>query len=264
LGQIGQTFDHIYDKKEITELSVVAYTDSFFCGYWSRDDMLLKADYFSGENALDLMKQLLKEFPDAALKMLSSTIPFVHVPKAQYEDAGFELYFKGLYDLRKRKRHDKQLDAFKNLDANTLYYLERTLCNEIKQEERSVETVHISTAMSNYAYLTESDCLIYLQGSSLHICCHRDGTFLFYNQFYCAGVNDYLYFILAVLQHFNIDYTSLEIQLAGEIDKSSRLYSNLKTYMPGLRLMDDLVQTREDLPSGKQLYFDLFLARTCV
>lgn len=264
MGQIGQTFDHIHDKKEITELSVVAYTDSFFCGYWSGDDMLLKADYFEGEKALDLLKEVLEEYPEASLKLLSSSIPFVHIPKAQFEEAGFDRYFKGLYDIRKRRKHDKQLDAFKDLDAHTLYYMEKNLTEEIQENNRSAVTVHISTAMSNYAYLTETDCLIYLQGNSLHISCQRDGTFLFYNQFYCAGVNDYLYFILAVLQHFNIDYTSLEIQLAGEIDKSSRLFSNLKSYMPGLRLMDELVQTRKNLTSGKQLYFDLFLARTCV
>ncbi len=264
MGQISQAFDHIVDNKEIKELSVVLYADSFFCGFWTGLGELLKCEFLSVSDFNSRFSEWKNEFPGISVNVVSTTMPYVHIAEDMYNSKHFEQFFKGMYDLRKCKRKLKELDYFVSEPIYTLHYLDKKLIESLKEIGIPFKISHISTSMSNYLSIHNCNLIVYIQDNKLHIASHKQDNFIFYNQFICADVNDYLYFILLVLQSFEIDYQDEEIHLGGEIDRTSKLYTRLRSHLPTLMVIDDLFSTRESLESPKQVYFDLYLSQSCV
>lgn len=264
MGQVSQAFDHIKDNKEITELSVVLYPDSFFCGFWNAEDLLLKAEFLPQSKFRDCLLDWNHRFHDITIRLMNTNMPYLHLHEEDYESAHFDKYFNGIYDLRKRKNHVPQCDNFLEYDIHTLHLLGQSVSASLKENKLNVIKSHISTAMSNYTYLVDGDILIFMQGNKLHILCHKDGEFRFYNQFFCVDISDYLYFILLVLQSFEIDSLNSNIYMGGDIDRTSKLYARLRSYIPGLSVIDDHIVTRENVESPYQAYFELFLCKSCV
>jgi len=260
----GQAFDHIGNKKEITELSAVFYADSFFCGFWDSKGHLLKSDLHPLSFFEPLLDELGSNYSIDQIKLVSTAIPYVHLPQDIYKESDYEHYFEGLYDLRKCFGRARELDSFNHIPVHTLHYLDRDILKTLVEKSIPFRMAHISTVMSNYAAAREADVLLYMHDKRFHVCCHKEGRFVFYNQFQCVDVNDYLYFILMVLQSVGIEQRGPRIYMGGEIDRSAKLYLKLRSYLPGLILVDDEIEfAGDDAPSG-QLYFDLMLARTCV
>ena len=135
MGQIGQAFDHITSNKEITELSAVLYADSFFCGFWSKDDRLMKSESFPVEEFDAKLRSWNSNYPEADLKILSTKVPYVHLPQSYYDQEYFEDYFKGIFDLRKRKRHEKELDNFIKEEIHTLHYIDKKVVDSLNSND---------------------------------------------------------------------------------------------------------------------------------
>jgi hypothetical protein len=264
LGQISQAFDHIKNKEIVNELSVVLYTDSFFYGFWSESEELLKTGSENISMFPNLIERWNNEYPLGMLRMLSCKIPYVHLPESDYKEKHFESYFTGLYNTKKRRSYGKEVDTFLRFPIHTLHYLESDVLNAMSKSEYGFKISHISTALANYAYLIEAEIIMFIEGKTLHMVCHKENQFHFYNQFHCVDANDFLYFILLVLQNLNIDYESQEIYLGGEISRISPLYNKLRNQLPKLILVDDRIKTLEAIDNPKQLYFDLYLCKTCV
>ena len=264
MGQIGQAFDHIKDKKEISELSAVLYADSFFCGYWSEESKLLKADAFSVDKFKDVLQSWNSDHPDASIKIMSTKIPYVHLPQAYYDEEYFQDYFKGIFDLRKRKKYEKELDNFIKEEIHTLHYVDQEVVKDLSANSLPFKMAHVSTAMSNYCTISDLKLLVYIESNNLHIVYQKDAQFRFYNQFYCVDVNDYLYFILMVIQNFGDKASDIELSIGGEISRSSKLYTGLKAYFSKMNILDEEFQSEGQLTSPSQIYFDLFLCKSCV
>ena len=66
------------------------------------------------------------------------------------------------------------------------------------------------------------------------------------------------------LQVLEYDQATQNIHMAGEIDDTSQLYKKMKSYLPGLTLINGEMNFRATVESPAQIYFDLFLAKSCV
>ncbi len=263
MGLVAQEFDHIKDNKEITELSVVLYADSFFCGYWNDKAELLKTSVVPAKEFKHHLSDWRDSYSINLIKLLSTGMPYIHIPQEHFRQKYYDKYFDGVYDIRKCYNRDKELDSFANLPVHTLHYIDNDVLSFLNKEGIAFRVAHISTVMSNYAASEDCDFFIYMHENHLHICCHKEGQFKFYNQFYCADVNDYLYFILMVFQALDYDQASEKVQLTGDIDRTSKLYVRLRTYLPKMSLVDDKLNLEASVTSPMQSYFDLYLAKTC-
>lgn len=81
---------------------------------------------------------------------------------------------------------------------------------------------------------THKTCLVNVSGNSMDVALYNK-KLLFFNTFEFQTAEDFLYFILAVLEQNNCALDETEIVLAGEIETGSALYLTLKQYIPKLK-----------------------------
>ncbi len=262
MGKINIAFDHIRNKEQIKELSVVTYTDSFFYGLWDNEENLLKSDMHPLSEFHTLINQFTELYDLKFARVMSTAKPYVHLAEEDFEKKYFEDYFDGIYRLGKLKSKSKEIDRFVREEICTLHYIEDQVIEQLKSANFPVKNGHISTALANYSYLIDKDVVSYISNDTLHISCTQNNQFKFYNQFDCHFKEDYLYFYMLVLNAFKIDPLMNDIHVGGTIDINSKLYQLLSGYIPKINMSDKDLKIENGL--DKHLYFDLYLCKSCV
>ena len=264
MGKINTAFDLIKEIDLIHELSVVLYADSFFYGLWSENEVLIKTDNHSLENLEKLMKIWNHNYDLQMVRIMSTAKPYVHLAEGDYKKKYFDDYFKGLYPTWKVKGKAKEKDVFVKEPINTLHYFEPHFMDQLKGFDFPFKTSHISTALGNYAYLIEERIVSHISNNILHISCYKNGSFKFYNQFYCEQAEDFLYYYLLVLQEFDLDPSKATICIGGEIMEESKLMTLLKAYVNKIKLVDKNLKLKRSVNHSTHLYYDLYLCKSCV
>lgn len=262
MGKINTAFDHIKDKTQIRELSVVLYPDSFFYGLWDNGGKLLKVANHQLSKLESILHEVNDEFDLSIARIMSTIKPYVHIPGVHYQSQNFREYFEGIYPLRKVRYRDEEVDRFVSEDICTLHYLNSDLLELTGSFDFPVKNGHISTAMANYSFLIDKDTISYISNDTLHISSTKEGKFRFYNQFDCYHKEDYLYFYMLTCKGLKITPSDEDIQLGGFINQTSALYQMLLSYLPGIEMQDGIINTDTDQP--QQYYFDLHLCKSCV
>lgn len=264
MGQISKTINQLESIEKINELSVVIYTDSFFYGLWTPSKSLVKSDEHSLSNFGQLLKVWNNNYDIEVVRVLSAQKPYVHLLEEDFEQKYFEHYFNGIYDVRRKKGHDKEVDLFDNPNINTLHYVYKDILAALKKYDFPFKIGHISTALANYAGLKDQDLLAVIAENALHIVYKSEGKFKFYNQFYCKSATDYLYYLLLIMKSFNLNPHTETVHLGGHIVEDSPLYKQLKGYIAHIKLVDQNIQLQAKKAMDFQIYFDLYLCRSCV
>lgn len=262
--KIDFAFDQISNVKNIKELSVVFYPDSFFYGLWDTDEQLVKSDHHSVSNFGKLISILNKTYKFKIVRLMSTVKPFVHLPREEYEKKYYNEYFDGIYDVAKRKSSKKDIDDFLREEISTLHFMDKSIVKVMQSSKALYKTAHISTALANYTFLIDTDLVSYIEEANIHICYAKDGKFQMYNQYYCEQAEDYLYYILYVMDHFNLDPQSDAVQIGGYITKDSPLMKLLKNYVKNLNIVDQHIKIPSKAKNPKQFYYDLYLCKSCV
>lgn len=264
MGKVDLAFDHITDNKEIQQLSVVLYPDSFFYGSWDGDSNLLKAGYHP-LISLDPTLRLASYYHDIAnVNVLSSIRPFVHLDKQDFEEQHFDVYFKGLYNLERLSDQEQATDSLKNHEIATLHYPLTQVSELTDKYALSSKAAHISTAMVNYLDLKEEGLICFLSGSTLHICVMDKYGFQMYNQYQCHYLMDHLYFVSLMVKAFFDGDPGTPIHLCGDIDVNGPVFKLLRKYFQKLHFIDGDVKLPSKNSHSPSHYYDLYLCKTCV
>ncbi len=260
-NKIDIAFDSIDNIKQVNELSVVLYPDSFFYGLWDNQEILVKSDIHSISNFKKLLNIWKKNFDLNIVRLLSTVKPFVHVPQEMAAGKGFNSKFKNVYPV-KNQNGLKDVDDFLREEISTLHYLDAGIVKELNKQNISFKTAHISTALANYSYLADTDLMAHVHENTLHICLTQNGQFQFYNQFHCEGAHDYLYYFLWVLDYFKLNPAEAKINIGGLMNEDSSILSLLRTYISEVNLIDRNLRLPSEHP--KHYYYDLYLCKSCV
>lgn len=264
MGKIDIAFDKVENIKKVNELSVVLYPDSFFYGLWNNDEVLIKTDNHDINNFSKLLNIWKKNYSFNIVRVLSTVKPFVHLPKEYYKKKDFKTYFNGVYKVDKRKSSKKDTDDFLREEIKTLHYLDKKFVNNLKEFDVPFKSAHISTALANYSFLIDSDLICYIHGNVMHVCYAKDGAFKLYNQYYCESAEDFLYFILWVMNHFQLDPESESVHLGGMINTDSPVMTTIKAYVKNIHMIDQNIKLPVQHNVSKQYYYDLYLCKSCV
>lgn len=262
--EISKAFNNIISVEKINELSVVLYTDSFFYGLWSESKELLKSDVHSIANFPQLLKVWNNNFDIDIVRVLSTQKPYVHLLEEDFEQNYFDAYFEGIYNLKKRKGFDKEVDSFSSPNINTLHFLHKDILKTLSDFDFPYKISHISSAMVRYAGLKDHDLLAFVSENTMHIAFIENGEFKFYNQFYCKSSTDYLYYLLLIIKTYNLNAHTQNVYLGGHIVQDSPLFKQLQAYVGQIHLIDQNIQLSAPNTIDPQLYFDLYLCRSCV
>ncbi len=262
MGKIELAFDHITDTKEISELSVVLYADSFFYGLWGSENNLLKTGYHPLYN-IDSVSAIWDYYYDlTSSNVMSAQLPFAHLPSELYEESDFNLYFNGLYNLDRIHNKSPQSDVLAYEEVTTLHYLENKTLELIKDMSHT-SVAHISTAMANHLSDANSDLICHIANHKLHVTVQDENGFRFYNQFHCSYESDYFYYLMLVVDKFGFDRHNQALKIGGDIQELSSLFQQIKSHFHLTELLPQVINFRQPKISSNR-YCDLYLCKTCV
>ena len=262
MSKSGLAFDNIADPKEISELSVVLYADSFFYGLWDRTGTLAKAGYHPYISLKALSKLWKFHYQIEKINFLSAAKPYVHLDKTDYEEEFFDVYFYGLYDQKKVKGYRKLTDDFSFQDLTTLHYLDPRFRANLRKSLYK-KPKHISTAMAEANHKFHKGLLCYLGVGMIHITLLNEDGFRMYNQFNCSQGIDCVYFILLVCQSFNLNPKNQPLFIGGENLGSDQLIKMLSSYFPQVQPISEEIKVAEPLMAPRSHYYDLHICSLC-
>ncbi len=262
MNKSGLAFDNIADPKDISELSVVLYADSFFYGLWDKTSTLCKTGYHPYVSLQSISKLWYHSYNLESVKVLSAVKPYVHLDAADYEEEFFDVYFHGLYDIQKLNGYRKLVDQFSFQDIKTLHYLEPQFKKKISQNLYATPK-HLSTAMAEANHKYAEGLLCYIGQGIVHITLVNQEGFRMYNQFPCAYDLDCLYYLLMICQSFGISAASQPLFLGGNNLGKSFLESQLVKYFPKLQLIGEEIKISSKRPASQSHYYDLHICRLC-
>lgn len=257
-------FDEVENIKNIKELSVVFYPDSFFYGLWDNEETLVKSDSHSNANFGKIYSILNKTYKLKIVRVMSTVKPYVHLPREDYEKKYYKDYFDGVYDVSKRKSSKKDVDDFLREEITTLHYMDKPIMKTMRDSKVSFKTAHISTALASYTFLVDAEVICFISESKIHICHAKNGKFQLYNQYHCEQAENYLYYILLVLDHFKLHPHEDAIHIGGHINVDSPLMKLLKAYIKNIIIVDENLNLPSSNHVAKQYYYDLYLCKSCV
>jgi len=264
LGKVSLAFDHIKDNKEIQELSVVLYTDSFFYGLWGSDNRLLKSGYHPMESFSSLVQLWHYYYDISETKVLSAIKPYVHVSNTDFQEKYFDVYFRGLYNLERLAAHNATSDKFDGFDITTLHYLDQKSISLLLKYDFEYEAAHISTAMANYGSQNNIDLVCSIANNILHVCLKNVDGFQLYNQFDCYYDQDYLYYLSLICERFALDRETVSVNMSGELDPGSSLYKLLNSFFGNINFLSSGITFTETKKEHEANYYDLYFCKACV
>lgn len=264
MGQINKSFDYIVHNEKIKELSVVIYADSFFYGLWDEEMNLLKSDQHDLANFSRLLRVWNNNYNLEMVRILSTQKPFTHVHETHFDIKYFKHYFKGQYDVRKRRGFNKEVDLFQENEIMTLHYIPKEMVKALNQYDFPFKISHVSSALARYASQTKNELIVFVNSTFLHVAYIDENQFKFYNQFYFEDSKDVLYYVLMTMQAFELEPSTDKVTLGGHISENSPLIDQLKGYLGNIEMINEKLISDKITDIENQFLFDLYLSKTCV
>jgi hypothetical protein len=151
------------------------------------------------------------------------------------------------------RHHVKDLQFCYALQPDTGPFLERTFPNA---SIRHGGAVTISLLFSHHS-LELHDLFLNLGDGFIEIASRRGGELLFYNLFFCESDEDILYYLLFMMEQFNLDPSLVRLGIACQRPVNDGLILNLQKYIRHVQfcVTDPSVRVKGELLSLPQHYY---------
>ncbi len=232
-------------------LSVSVETDRFFYGIFNDSHVLLETGVVEGTDSKILQKDFKK-------KIIVSSGNALHLPKT-ISDINFSSAF--LCQLpTEMVFQDKILEQ----DAVSNYLHHIAFQDEVAAEKTAL---HLSTCMAYYLYpAVKEKTLAFISDDRLHFCHYNQNGLQFYNQFKCAGQNDYLYFLLSCFKMQGLAPKTDTLEIAGRIAPDTEIMKLIHSYFNDVYLSKPAIFNigKHEPQLYPHYYLDLYMAYLCV
>lgn len=176
-----------------------------------------------------------KEFKK--INIIFDTEKFTIVPEDYYDcDLKSEI-MNLVFDIT----GDMETEAIElaELNARLLFCIPSGLKDIFKPHFRDFELVHpVKTLTEN---IPDSDkqfqLTAYFSKHCLYVLLFEDGNLLLSNSFMILHENDVLYYVLSLLKQMKVPRQAVDLFVAGDVPVDSRLYANIREYMPSVQVL---------------------------
>lgn len=213
-------------------------------------------DVYTDHALAEKIQQFIKEDNWINKNFSSINIVFVNnratiMPNALFNKDELATYHQ--YNFTPNETDNFYFDKFLNLSANNIYAVPDFIIscfNDIKNKH----FFHFSTALISAALLhaknTNALSLIdvHLLPNSFQIIIIKNQQLALYNSFDYQTSEDFIYYLLFVLEQQKIDNKKVHIRLLGEVEKNSTIYTLLNTYINEVSFLE-----KNDLLSSSSL-----------
>ncbi|TDS57568.1 DUF3822 family protein [Myroides indicus] len=163
------------------------------------------------------------------------------VPKAYFneEDAGAYLQ----YNTKVFSTDFFAFDEMPQFEMNNVYVPYVNINNYLIDKFGSFTYQNINTGLVNHILQksnknTETVVFVHVQKKHFEIIVVNSGKLILFNSFEYLTEQDFIYYILFVLEQLNLDREKIKLYLLGQIEKNDALFEQAYTFINYLDLVD--------------------------
>ena len=186
------------------------------------------------------------------------------VPSPFYDSADKATYLKFIVSLQ----GDELIlvDEIKNIDAKNIFALSIKIKAKLDYLYSNISYHHYSSCLINGLLIqaknqTAKKIYVHVGASHVEFVFIEGKNLLFYNTFNYHTAEDFIYYLLFVFEQLQLNPEKTEVNLVGEIEKSSAIYALIQKYIRNIKFAEridtaDYSYQLQTLP--KHYYFTLF------
>lgn len=242
---------HLFDKtyennssqlQQFIELAKGSIAAAQFDSYKNQYVGFDSHDLGSPENwfsCLNKIKELLLNLKQKTIQINFVDPLYTLVPKALFEEERLETYLKFNHAIDRPKDYDLLFDKVENLQLVIVYAVPKEIKNFFDQESILAKWHHFSKPLLEAASLRntkEQLFQVHIQKNRFDALLVKGGKLQFFNSFNYETVDDFVYYLLYVMEQLKLDRESDSIELVGEFEEQSALYELLFKYIRHLKI----------------------------
>lgn len=157
------------------------------------------------------------------------------IPDSLYSKNDTELYAG--FNFQLPESHICLSDHIKSIDAHLIYHISDKLINKIQElfpeyKLISTSTKLIEALLINYKNMGSGKRMfVNVKKAYIDIAIIEDNQVLFFNTFNYQSIEDFIYYIIFVIEQLNINPEFIDLTFSGVIDKKSKLFETAYTYI---------------------------------
>lgn len=179
------------------------------------------------------------------IKIATDTFKFTFVPHEIYSESEVDDYAKFISPNSASDILVTDIRPFRIKNVTALDIEFRRQLSSLFQQPSffSQADPFIAGSFKIYSVKDPVQLFINLQPGRLEICVIKEGRLLFYNLFESAGADDFNYFLLLVINQFNLNAACL-VTVSGKTDSNEACYERLKKYFDKIEFADPCIFAR--------------------
>lgn len=206
-----------------------------------------------------------KKFEKVIISILSKD--FTLVPEA-YSNSGdlkeFLSFSSGLAEVKNSQVHTiKNVKFCYAFDPDLIQYLEKTFTQAIIKHAGAINT---DLFFSNHS-LINCNLFLVINDGLLEIAAKEKNDLLFYNVFSYENNEDVLYYLLFMMEQFNLNPLQIKLMISGQVQTNDALLLSIKKYIKQVSFVvhaSDLKLEGELAKLPQHHYFTLLNQHLCV
>ncbi|MFT6165365.1 MAG: hypothetical protein ACJAV5_000386 [Vicingaceae bacterium] len=197
-------------------------------------------DFNKSDDWIEALRSIEKILPSEAfqsqksLQICLSNSLYTLVPQVLFDEKELESYLSfnhPIEDLNQLIFHYTALESF---DAVVVFAIPRGLEFLLKAKLPPYQLLHFSSPILEAIGLNkmkENELLINVQREQFEVIYAPNGKLNFFNSFQYQSKEDFIYFLLYVMEQLKLEREKSKLILVGEIEKDSAIYKLLYTYI---------------------------------
>ncbi len=226
-------------------------------------------DWHSVQRKLEPIFQQEQLQKGKSINLSFSSSLYTFVPKALFDEQKLEEYLTFNHDLNANSSLRFYYNSIDCFDTVVVYAIPRGIDFLAKAKLPTFNWFHHSLPLSEAIHFdssNQSKLNIHIQKQCFDIVYAPDGKLRFFNSFTYKSAEDFIYFLLYVMEQLELNRETTTLKLFGEIERNSSIYKLLYTYIKEVEIAErskevNFSSVLSEIP--QHYYYNLFNQHLC-
>jgi hypothetical protein len=157
---------------------------------------------------------------------------------------------------------------FKEMSFN--YFMDSELVSLLEKNFRNGSIRHAGGVSADLAFnnrsLKKCDVFLNFNEASFELLAKKDNQLLYYNVFSYDTKEDVLYYLLFMLEQFDLPPQNIRLAIAGQLEVENEIFKTIKKYVKHIDFAihdNTILKSTEELKLPDHFYFTLFNQHLC-
>ena len=230
----------IAQLKHFVVLSRIQLTSAFFDDQSQTYLSYEQFDFKKEGDWVDALRNLEKILPSPEyqtqkdIQICLSNSLYTLVPQALFDEREVESYLSFNHPIEENNQLKFHFTKLESFDAVVVFAIPRGLEFLLKAKLPPHQLLHFSSPILEAIglnKLNDNELLINVQREQFEVIYAPNGKLNFFNSFQYQSKEDFIYYLLYVMEQLKLEREKSKLILVGEIEKNSAIYKILYTYI---------------------------------